>query len=47
MTYMRSFVTPRNGHFWERYAALPEEIQTLADKSYELLKRAPKHPSFD
>ena len=31
--------------FWERYAALPEDIQTLAHKSYELLKNDPKHPS--
>lgn len=32
--------------FWERYAALPEEIRALADKSYELLKRDSKHPSL-
>lgn len=26
--------------------ALPEEIQTLADKSYDLLKNDPRHPSL-
>lgn len=35
-----------SSRFWERYAALPEEIQALADKSYELLKGDPKHPSL-
>jgi len=32
--------------FWERYAVLPEEIRKLADKSYDLLKVNPKHPSL-
>jgi hypothetical protein len=32
--------------FWARYAALPEEIRALADKSYELLKNDPRHPSL-
>ena len=32
--------------FWDCYAALPEDIQNLADKSYELLKADPKHPSL-
>jgi hypothetical protein len=35
-----------SSRFWERYAALPGEIQTLADKSYDLLKRDSKHPSL-
>jgi hypothetical protein len=35
-----------SSRFWERYAALPEEIRALADKSYELLKRDSKHPSL-
>jgi hypothetical protein len=35
-----------SSRFWKRYAALPKEIQTLADKSYELLKGDPKHPSL-
>ena len=35
-----------SSRFWECYAALPTEIQTLADKSYELLKNDPKHPSL-
>jgi hypothetical protein len=32
--------------FWERYAALPEDIRALADKRYELLKNDPRHPSL-
>jgi hypothetical protein len=32
--------------FWNCYAALPEDVQKLADKSYELLKADPKHPSL-
>ena len=32
--------------FWNCYAALPEDVQKLADKSYELLKADRKHPSL-
>lgn len=32
--------------FWECYNALPETIQKLADKKYELLKQNPHHPSL-
>jgi len=32
--------------FWEYYCQLPQEIQELADKNYELLKQDPKHPSL-
>jgi hypothetical protein len=32
--------------FWRCYTALPKDIQTLADKSYALLKSDPKHPSL-
>lgn len=32
--------------FWERYYGLPKEIQTLADKNFQLLKTNPKHPSL-
>ena len=35
-----------SSRFWERYAALPEEIRRLADKSYQLLKSDPKYPSL-
>ena len=35
-----------SGSFWDRYAALPEDVRALADKSYELLKRDPRHPSL-
>jgi len=32
--------------FWECYRNLPVSIQELADKSFELLKSNPKHPSL-
>lgn len=32
--------------FWACYHALPAEIQGLADKSFELLKSDPRHPSL-
>jgi hypothetical protein len=32
--------------FWERYGALPEDAQNLADKSFKLLKQNPRHPSL-
>ena len=32
--------------FWKFREALPKEVQELADKSYELLKRDPRHPSL-
>ena len=32
--------------FWQYYRQLPQEIQELADKNYELLKQDPKHPSL-
>lgn len=31
---------------WDCYAALPEEIQRLADKNYELVKADRGHPSL-
>ena len=30
--------------FWAAYQALPTNVQTLADKSYRLLKQDPSHP---
>ena len=35
-----------NAKFWRFYEQLPGDIQKLADKSYELLKRDPHHPSL-
>ncbi|WP_425616431.1 hypothetical protein NA78x_000077 [Anatilimnocola sp. NA78] len=35
--------TPR---FWACYRDLPVEIQQLADRCYELLRRDPRHPSL-
>lgn len=32
--------------FWKLYNALPQKIQELADKKYELLKHDPRHPSL-
>lgn len=32
--------------FWERFYALPEPIQHLARKNFELLKANPRHPSL-
>lgn len=32
--------------FWERYHALPEDVQRLADKAFEFLKADPRHPSL-
>ena len=32
--------------FWRYYRALPGEIQELADKSFQLLKSNPRHPSL-
>ena len=32
--------------FWSRFERLPESIQGLARKNFELLKENPKHPSL-
>ena len=32
--------------FWELYERLPNRIQELADKNFELLKTDPSHPSL-
>jgi plasmid maintenance system killer protein len=40
---MNHLTLPR---FWKLYDRLPKEIQLLADKNYELLKRNPLHPSL-
>ncbi|MDZ4183822.1 MAG: hypothetical protein U1D97_02445 [Desulfuromonadales bacterium] len=37
------YTTPK---FWERYDRLAPEVQSLADKNYELLKIDPAHPSL-
>jgi hypothetical protein len=33
-------------HFWDRFHALPKEIQELAIKNYELWRSNPHHPSL-
>lgn len=40
---MTHCTTPR---FWRLHDQLPEAIQTLAKKKYELLKSDPHHPSL-
>jgi hypothetical protein len=40
---VKHFATP---DFWRSYRQLPEEIQKLADKNFELLKRDPRHGSL-
>ena len=35
-----------SARFWRAYEALPETGRRLADKSYELLKADPNHPSL-
>ena len=32
--------------FWASYRGLPKEVRKLADKSFALLKRNPRHPSL-
>lgn len=40
---MKHFASPA---FWECYRRLPQHVQALADKNYEILKENPKHPSL-
>lgn len=40
---MRHFATAR---FWRLYEGLPVHVQQLADKSFQLLKENPRHPSL-
>jgi hypothetical protein len=32
--------------FWDYYRSLPLDVQRLADRCYNLLKRDPRHPSL-
>jgi mRNA-degrading endonuclease RelE of RelBE toxin-antitoxin system len=38
---VRQFASPS---FWEAYARLPDNIRSLAEKNYALLKENPRHP---
>lgn len=40
---MRHRATPK---FWKFRDTLPKEVQELADKTYDILKRDPRHPSL-
>ena len=35
-----------SARFWALYQALPEEVRSLADKNFDLLKVDPRHPSL-
>jgi hypothetical protein len=37
------YTTPQ---FWDRFGKLPDQIQRLARKNFELLKQNPRHPSL-
>ena len=34
------------GRFWNHFASLPEAVQVVARKNFELLKDKPSHPSL-
>jgi hypothetical protein len=40
---LKHFATPE---FWFHYCQLPQDIRDLADKSFELLRSNPRHPSL-
>lgn len=40
---MKHIALPR---FWQHYQQLPEDVQRLANKNFELLKTDPYHPSL-
>ena len=40
---MKHRASPR---FWRHYRALPDELQQLADRGYQLLLHDPRHPSL-
>jgi len=40
---VRHFATRR---YWIFYDALPDDVRTLADKNFSLLKSNPRHPSL-
>ena len=40
---MRHLTLPR---FWRHYQQLPQKVQALADKNYDLLNVTPQHPSL-
>jgi hypothetical protein len=40
---LKHFASP---HFWECYEKLPPMIRNLADRSFEILKTDPLHPSL-
>ena len=40
---MKHYASPG---FWARFNALPDSVQKLAEKNFELLKANPRHPSL-
>ena len=43
MAQVKSYTTPE---FWERYHALPDSVQKLADRSFKIWLADPRHPSL-
>ena len=33
-------------NFWKHYQRLPNDVQKLADKNFQILNRDPRHPSL-
>ena len=40
---MRHYASPS---FWAAYDVLPEQVRTLANRNFDLLKADPRHPSL-
>ena len=40
---MKYFASPS---FWELYNRLPRNVQELADRNFQILKKDPKYPSL-
>lgn len=43
---MPRFKSFANDKFWKTYRALPEDVQQLADKAFELFQNNPQHTSL-
>ncbi len=40
---MKHYTTPK---YWQAYNSLPAQIQAVADKNFDILKKNPNHPSL-
>lgn len=43
---MAEYKSFANKKFWNLYNQLPDDIQQIADKAYQLFKKNPQHPSL-